>query len=209
LELQRVPLSDSASAVGHVTNPSLLADMNGVVLNRERLLALSSFLKDGTTEFGSSVRGRSMGKALPDGSRIHVRLVPQHDLRVGQVVAYVAEDRMVVHRVVWLATWHQDQYLITRGDATVVCDRPVLALSVVGVVTDRCTTDVWEPVGAPPVRGFFMNRTASAISAILGGLVQLSPHLADWTARRIIRSHKVIMWFCGFVDRRTASWSLD
>jgi hypothetical protein len=201
-----VPLSDSASAVGQVTNSSLVADMNGVVLNRERLLALSSFLKDGTTEFGSSVRGRSMGKALPDGSHIHVRLVPQRDLRVGQVVAYVAEDRMVVHRVVRLATWHQDQYLVTRGDATVVCDRPVLALSVVGVVTDHCTIDVWEPVGAPPVRGFLVNRMASAISALLGGLVQLSPQLADWAARRMIRSHQLIMRFCGFVVRRTAGW---
>jgi hypothetical protein len=201
-----VPLSDSTSAVGHVTNPSLVADMNGVVLNRERLLALSSFLKDGTTEFGSSVRGRSMGKALPDGSRIHVRLVPQRDLRVGQVVAYVAADRMVVHRVVRLATWHEDQYLVTRGDATVVCDRPVLALSVVGVVTDHCTIDVWEPVGAPPVRGFLVDRMASAISAILGALVQLSPQLADWAARYMIRSHQLIMRFCGFVVRRTAGW---
>ena len=201
-----MPLSDSVSAVGHVTNPSLVADLNGVVLNRERLLALSRFLQDGTTEFGSSVRGRSMGKALPDGSRIHVRLVPQRDLRVGQVVAYVAEDRMVVHRVVRLATWHQDQYLVTRGDATVVCDRPVLIMSVVGVVTDHCTLDVWEPVGAPPVRGFLVNRMASAISAILGGLVQLSPQLADWAARRMIRSHQLIMRFCGFVVRRTAGW---
>jgi hypothetical protein len=203
LELQRVPLSDSASAVGQLTSPSLLADINGVVINRERLLALSSFLKDGTTEFASSVRGRSMGRALPDGSRIHIRFVPPSEVKIGQVVAYVAEDRMVVHRLVRLATWHQDQYLITRGDATVVCDRPVLASSVVGVVTDHCTTDIWEPVGAPCVRGFLVNRTAVAISAILFGLVQLRPRLADWTARSIIRSHKLIIKVCGFVVRRT------
>jgi hypothetical protein len=203
-----VPLSNAASEVGHVVNPGLLTDMNGVLLNRERLLALSSFLKDGLTEFGSCVRGQSMGKALPDGSQIRVRFVPQRDLAIGQVVAYVAEDRMVAHRLVRFATWHQHEYLITRGDATVCCDRPVLASSVVGVVTDHCTTDVWSPVDAPPPRNFLVDQTAAALSAVIGALIPLSPRIADWAARHIIRSHKFIKRLCGFVVRRTACWSL-
>jgi hypothetical protein len=198
-----VPRSDSTSAVRHLTNSSL-TDPNGVVLSRERLLALSSFLKDGSTEFGSSVHGHSMGKALPDGSRIHVRFVPQRELTLGQVVAYIVEDRMVAHRLVQFTTWHQNPYLITRGDATVCCDLPVPVSSVLGVVTEYCKTDAWEPVGAPPVRSFLLDRTAAAVSAVVGGLVRLNPRMADWTARRIIRAHKLIMRLCGFVLRRDA-----
>jgi hypothetical protein len=182
--------------------------MNGAVLNCKRLLVLSSFLKDGSKEFEASVRGRSMGKALPDGSRIHVRFVPQRDLTIGQVVAYIAEDRMVVHRLVRFTAWHQERYFITRGDATVCCDHPVLASSVIGVLTEYCTTDVWERVGVPPVRSLLVDWTASAISALVGGLVGLNPRIADWTARRIIRGHRLTVRLRDFVIRRTAGWSL-
>jgi hypothetical protein len=192
-----VSLSDVR--VGHVTNPSLLADSHGIVLNRERLLAFSSFLKDGSREFGSWVRGRSMGNVLPDGSQIRVRMVPERDLAIGQVVAYVTEDRMVVHRLVRFTKSRDDHYLITRGDATVCCDRPVLASSVIGVVTEHRSTGVWEPVSPSQDRGSTVGWIASAISVGIGGLVRLSPRFADRMAIRLIRGHKLVMRLRGFV----------
>jgi signal peptidase I len=197
MNLQRASPSDAT--VDRVTNPSLLADAHGVVLNRERVLAFSGFLKDGSREFGTWVRGRSMGNVLPNGSQVRVRIVPERDLAVGHVVAYVAEDRMVVHRLVRFTKSGDDQYLITRGDATVCCDRPVRASSVVGVVTEHCATGTWEPVRLPQGRGFAINWIASAISLGIGGLVGLSPRLADWMAIRLIRGHKLVMRLRGFV----------
>src|SRR5258708_3539460 len=118
----------------------------GASLDRERLLAFSSLLRDGSTAIEFALQGGSMGSVLPDGSRIRVCFVPADKFIAGQIVAYVADDRMVVHRLVRFAEWRRETFVIARGDATVCCDLPVPASSVIGIVTEYCTTGAWQPV---------------------------------------------------------------
>jgi hypothetical protein len=177
-------------------------DTHGAVFDSDRLLALSTLLRKGPTEFESPVQGGSMGSVLPDGSRIRIRFAPQASFMAGQIVTYAAKDRMVAHRLVRLAKWRQEQYLITRGDATVCCDLPVLASSGIGIVTELFASGAWQPPGPAQRRWFGFRWTARATSAVVGGLVRLHPEIAAWMARRIIRIHRLAMRLAGFARRR-------
>jgi hypothetical protein len=190
-------------------SPQLPRAASGASLDRERLLAFSSLLRDGSTAFEFALQGGSMGSVLPDGSRIRVRFVPQDELVADQIVAYVAEDRMVVHRLVRFAKWHYETYVIARGDATVCCDLPVPASSVIGIVTEYCTTGPWQPVGPARARWFGFAWAASAISSVVGWLVGLHPRIAIWTARRMIRIHRLAMRLARFAKRHTGPSSLN
>lgn len=66
----------------------------------ERLLAFSSLLRTSAREIESYVCGGSMGTVLPEGSRIRIRFYPAESFMAGQIVTYIAKDRLVVHRVV-------------------------------------------------------------------------------------------------------------
>src|SRR5580704_14366810 len=98
---------------------------NTAVVDGERLLAFSSFLKKGSCEFESTVSGGSMGKALPAGSRIRVRFTSDAHLVAGQVVTYVANARIVAHRLMKTVTSRGERYVITCGDGMVCCDAPM------------------------------------------------------------------------------------
>jgi hypothetical protein len=175
--------------------------------DRERLLAFSGLLSKSSREFEFLLQGRSMGPLLPDGSRIRVRLDAEDQFVVGQVLTYVAEDRMVAHRLVRSVKSGSNLYLITRGDATVCCDLPVLATSVLGPVIGFCTTGSWQPVGPPPERWFGFRWLALLISGLVGGILRVSPSAAVWTARRIVRIHGTIERATGFLKRRAARGS--
>jgi hypothetical protein len=176
-------------------------------LDGERLLAISRLLRKGSREFEFFLCGTSMGPALPDGSWIRVRLAAADQFMAGQVLTYVAKDRVVAHRLVRSVKSGSKEYLITRGDATVCCDLPVVASSVIGIVTEYCTTGAWQPVGPQRARWFGFVWTASAISMTVGGLARLNPGIAAWTARRIIRIHRIAMRCGGFAKRYVARWS--
>jgi hypothetical protein len=174
------------------------------VFDRERLLAFSGLLGKNSREFEFHLQGKSMGPLLPDGSRIRVRLAADDHFMVGQVLTYAAKDRMVAHRLVRSVKSGSDHYLIMRGDATVCCDLPVLATSVLGLVIGFCTTGLWQPVGLPPERWFGFRWLALLISSLVGGILRVSPAAAVWTAKRIIRIHGTIERATGFLKRRAA-----
>ncbi len=177
--------------------------------DRERLLAFSGLLSKSSREFEFLLQGKSMRPLLPDGSRIRVRLAAAADdqLMVGQVLTYVAQDRMVAHRLVRSVKSGSNRYLITRGDATVCCDLPVLAASVLGPVIGCCATGSWQPVGPPPERWFGFRWLALLISNLVGGILRVSPAAAVWTAKRIIGIHRTIERATGFLKRHAARGS--
>jgi len=173
----------------------------------ECFLALSRLLRKGSREFEFFLSGTSMGPTLPAGSWIRVRLAADGEFMVGQVLTYVAKDRVLAHRLVRSVKSGNQEYLITRGDATVCCDLPVVSSSVIGIVTEYCAAGSWQPVGPPRARWFGFAWTAWAISAAVGGLVRRNPGIAAWTARRIIRIHRLLMRLAGFATRHVARWS--
>ena len=172
------------------------------VFDSERLLAFGGLLGKSSREFEFLLQGKSMGPLLPDGSRIRVRLAADDQFMVGQVLTYVAKDRMVAHRLVRSVKSGTKYYLITRGDSTVCCDLPVPATAVLGLVTGFSTSGPWQPVGLPPERWFGFRWLALLISSLVGGILRVSPSAAAWTAKRIIKIRGAIERGTGFLKRR-------
>ena len=192
------PSTNSSEYGGNVKpNPSGVVDESA--FDRERLLAFSGLLSKSSREFEFLLQGKSMAPLLPDGSRIRVRLAADQQFTVGQVLTYVAKDRMVAHRLVRSVKSGSTHYLITRGDATVCCDLPVLATSVLGPVIGFCMTGFWQPVGPPRKRWFGFRWLALLISGLVGGILRVSPSAAVWTAKRIIGIHGKIEKATGFL----------
>jgi hypothetical protein len=174
------------------------------VFDSERLLALSGLLSKRTREFEFLLQGKSMEPLLPDGSKIHVRLSADDQFTVGQVLTYVAKDRVVAHRLVRSVKSGGNRYLVTRGDSTVCCDLPILATSVLGLVIGFSTTGPWQPIGPPPERWFGFRWLAFLISSLVGAILKVSPSAAVWTAKLIIRVHRTIERATGFLKRPAA-----
>jgi hypothetical protein len=174
---------------------------SGAAFNRERLLAFSSLLRKSSREIESCVRGGSMGSVLPEGSRIRIRFSTADSFVAGQIVTYIAKDRLVAHRLVQCATSYDDHYLITRGDATVCCDAPVRTSSVIGIVTEFRNSERWQPVGPPADRGPSSQLMASAISGMVVALLRLNPRFACWIAARMVEIRWAVMRFVGSARR--------
>jgi hypothetical protein len=172
------------------------------VVASERLLAISSLLKRGSRDFDFQLHGKSMAPALPDGSWIRVRPAADGRFTVGQVLTYVTKDRVVAHRLVLSMKSRSTEYLITRGDATVCCDWPVPATSVLGTVIGFSTDRPWQPVGPPPERGLGFRSTALLISSVVAHLLKVSPRAAVFTAKRFIRIHGMVERAMGYLKRR-------
>jgi hypothetical protein len=176
----------------NVANPN---GQSGAVFDRERLLALSSLLKKTSREFESCVCGGSMGSVLPEGSRIRIRFSTADSFVAGQIVTYIAEDRLVAHRMVQSARSYDGHYVITRGDRTVCCDAPVRTSSVIGVVTEFRNSEQWQPVGPPANRGRGSRLMAAAISGMVVTLLRLNPRLSCWIAARMVEIRSVMIRF--------------
>jgi len=172
------------------------------VVDSERLLALSSLLKKGSREFEFLLHGKSMAPTLADGSWIRVRLAADGRFTVGQVLTYVAKDRVVAHRLVRSMKSGSTEYLITRGDATVCCDWPVPATSVLGTVIEFSTDGLWQSIGPPPERGLGFRSMAFLISNLVAHLLRVSPRAAVSTAKSIIRIHGMVAKAMGYLKRR-------
>lgn len=171
----------------------------------ERLLALASLLRKSSREIETSVRGGSMGSVLPEGSRVRIRFSSAAGFMPGQVVTYIAKDRLVVHRLVRSATSYDDNYLITRGDTTVCCDAPVLISSVIGIVTEFRNSGRWQPVGPPADRGRGSRLVAAAISGTVVTLLRLNPRFSCWVAARMVEIRWAVMRFAGSARRHALS----
>ena len=172
-----------------------------VVFDAERLRALGRLLRHSSTEIQTEVRGYSMESALPEGTRIRIRFAAVDRLAVGQIVTYIAKDRIVAHRLVRIATSGDDPYVITRGDATICCDPPVPASSVIGIVTDCCKGGSWQPVGLPPKRTRAFHLMASATSATVTTLLRLNPRISCWAAATLVEMRRFIRTFEGWAKR--------
>jgi hypothetical protein len=170
------------------------------VIDSERLLALSSLLRNGSREVEFFLLGKSMEPSLPDRSWIRVKLVRNDQFMAGQVLSYVLPGRVVAHRLVRSVKSWSKEYLITRGDATVCCDWPVPATSVLGIVTAFSTCDHWQPVGPLPERGFGFRCLAFLISSLVAGILMVSPSAATRTAKSIIRIR-------GMAERLMGHWN--
>lgn len=131
----------------------------------------------------SELRGASMGLAIPNGSRIRIVYNEGVKWREGQVVAFLAGSRVMVHRVMHVGRrGRARQFLITHGDGNWICDPPVGLDTIAGCVEEFRVNDQWQ--GVRPPRISLIRRSVSFASlALLRTALEWNPSFAVWIAR--------------------------
>lgn len=135
---------------------------------RERIRAAAArqILDDGApAPVECRLRGGSMAAAIPQGSRIRITL-SRGPHRIGDIVAFMIGERIVVHRIVHRARHHW----ITRGDAMLLPDSPIDDIAVLGHVNEIDSGAGWRPPDAqsrPPRRDRWLAFAVLAASRVL------------------------------------------
>lgn len=171
-----------------MASPDLAAAI-ATLLNddQERILALASSLRAPNRTIESQVRGGSMGACLPHGSRIRIDMSPDATHSVGQVVAFMGGDTVIVHRVVHYGRDHA----LTRGDARLAPDTPVRRDQILGPVSAVAREGVWRDVPPPAARGTPGRICAAVALGCARILLKLSPGLTGLSMRSL---HVVEGW---------------
>ncbi len=160
----------------------------GSLIWRDRALLLATAARargDGrATVVECKLRGGSMATAIPARSRIRVTC-GQSELRVGDVAAFLLDERLVVHRIAYRRRRDRaNPVLITRGDAMVLPDPPVAAAEVLGHVVEFDPGSGWQTVGAPcwkPRRKRLLGIALLAANALMLEIsVGLGRRFAGW-----------------------------
>lgn len=172
---------DVVDAIGHL----LRADP-------ARTLAIAHSLRAPHRCIESTVVGSSMGRALPSGSRIRVALVHRDRYERGELVAYLASGRLIVHRLVHRGRCGAARgWLLARGDATQVPDPPVAHEHVLGPLTGVWRNGEWAAADGP-MRQSWSGRTLCAlVAAVAVGALYVSPRAA---ARLLVALHRGAAW---------------
>jgi hypothetical protein len=131
----------------------------------------------------SELRGASMGLAIPDGSRIRIVYSEGATWREGEVVAFLAGSRVMVHRVIHVGRrGPARRFLITQGDGNWICDPPVRIDTIAGRVEEFRLDNEWQDVG--PARISLVRRSVSLASlALLRTALEWNPSVAIRIAR--------------------------
>jgi hypothetical protein len=143
-----------------------------------------------------ALRGGSMAAAIPAGSRIRICCEPG-PFRIGDVVAFLSEGSMVVHRVV-----HRSRsvpaWLVMRGDAMILWDPPIIEAAALGRVIAFDAGSGWKEVGPPSWRprrerllafvvlfaGALLLRFSADSVRRLGGWLRLTDRRLAWLKSR-------------------------
>jgi hypothetical protein len=171
-------------------SPDLL-DAVGRLLRADpaRALAVAGSLRAHGRSFESTVTGMSMVPTFAPGSRIRVALVPGPRYEAGDVVAFVAHERVIVHRVAHRGRAAAARgYLISLGDATLVPDPPVAEGHVLGAVTGVWRAGKWMPPGGRPRRSLRASAARTLSLAVAVGGLHVSPRA---TASALTWMHRV------------------
>jgi hypothetical protein len=121
----------------------------GEDVNPDTGIVAALLQKSGTT-IECELHGQSMDGTLPDGSRIRLVFEEQPALCAGDVIAFVAGNAVVVHRIVARGRFGRARsFVLTRGDSAVLLDHPVHVRSVLGTVREWTQRGDWNVVRAP------------------------------------------------------------
>jgi hypothetical protein len=160
-----------------ILHPELI-DAVGNLLQADpaRIVALASSLRAPNRSIESTVQGMSMGRGLPPGSRIRIELIERARYDTGEVIAFLSDGQVIVHRVV-----HRGRigmaanHVLTRGDATLVPDPPVEHARILGPVTGVRREARWRDLSGPPRRSLRARVASSLLLIAATGSLYLSP----------------------------------
>jgi hypothetical protein len=129
----------------------------------------------------STIAGPSMLPTLPPGAQVRIEAAPWGP---GDVIAFAAGRGLVAHRVVGQGRGARARaWVVTRGDARVLCDPPGRVAHVAGrVAAWRAPgSAAWEPVPPAPARTGVRGWAARTFARVL--LAALEWHV--WAARAV------------------------
>jgi len=136
----------------------------------------------------STVSGFSMGASLPPGSRIRIALLPTSRHEAGELIAYLFGDHVIVHRVLHCGrAGAARDYLVARGDATLVPDPPIELKQVLGPVTGVWSAGGWVPPEGPSPRRLPARLLRALLAVLAIAAMYLSPRAS---AQALIALHR-------------------
>lgn len=156
----------------------------------DRIRALARQLQPREPTIESTARGVSMGDTIPDGTKLLIRLSEQEPA-AGEVVAFLLQKRVVVHRVVHVGRNAARRHLLTRGDAEGLPDPPVECRHVLGPVVAIERKGVWCSVPGPAVRPGTERALASVALAATRSAMIFSPRFANALLRGVQRTRRL------------------
>lgn len=152
----------------------------------ERILGVASRLREARCVIESKVQGGCMGGSIPAGSLIRIDLAGRQEYRVGQVIAFLPETTIVVHRVVRRGgRGRAKSYLITRGDMALLPDPPVCLRRVLGPVVGCQLEGRWASPGTPPPRPPSRRFLSFVLLTLVHWSLRVNVRLAQWLAIRL------------------------
>jgi hypothetical protein len=150
----------------------------------ERVLETVARLRGTGAVLECTLRGASMGAAIPKGARLRIELGRGAPYRVGEVVAFVRDPGICVHRVACLGQGARvKDHLVTQGDACFYPDEPVAARRVLGRVTQYRAGEGWKPVAGPSPSERSQSALGRALLRAVSLLMETSVPLARGAAR--------------------------
>jgi hypothetical protein len=161
----------------------------------EALAAVASLWKKTGRELRARFGGSSMEPALPSGTEVALRCGETG--APGEVIAFLADGRLVVHRVVARAA--DGSWILTRGDARALPDAPILdPEAVLGRVGGVWRAGSLEPIPVPPdsVRRRWL-------AAFFGAVLRVSPGIGAVALRSIHTGSRLLRRLAGLLLRRT------
>ena len=154
-----------------------------------RILTVASGLRAPDRTIESTVKGPSMGRTMPAGSRIRIELGARRHYDLGEVIAFVAGQHVVVHRVVGQP---RGGHVLTRGDAEVLPDPPIDEEQVLGAVSAIQQGGYWTPVERLSSQSFPARVLASAVLATVACAFHASPGAAAVLVRLLRRGRSLL-----------------
>ena len=148
------------------------------------LRAMISLLGKSERCFESVVKGRSMEPTLPEGAAIRIGPLGSDGYRVGQIVLYAVENRLVAHRVVYRGgASRSGPIAITRGDNCLSCDPPIREDAMFGIVTSVSVVGRWQEPAAVEPRSMCRRLLAATNFGLIRTCLTVNFRLARFVAR--------------------------
>lgn len=181
------PRTGLSTGVQRTSMTNLPAPTRCLELETMQLSAILTLFQKHQHTLETPLRGQSMGRTIPDGTRIRIQCTTSPTYTCGQIVAFTMENRVVVHRVVWCrhATRRGGQYLITQGDGMALPDPPVPVEAVLGTVTAMQAGAAWITPPAPPVPAWPRWIVRHMAQMALVGALFFHVRCALWLARQL------------------------
>jgi len=109
--------------------------------------------------------GSSMSPFLKEGCRVVVEPVCDEPIRIGDIVCFRSEERLVAHRVISSHRSNGCQYFLTKGDHCLRADAPLTRGEIAGRVVAVGTRTLTTPYGR--IMNFWLAAVsrASAVAA--------------------------------------------